>query len=144
MRIGVTGGRNFNNREMVEKAFDKYVTTEDVIVEGEAWGADSLCREVAESRGITVDKHPADWNGPCGEECPPNHRRKNRGDVHHGGSEDYCPAAGPRRNREMLDSDIDFLLAFPGGTGTQNMIDICREAGVKGVRFFEVNQIQRI
>lgn len=136
MRIGVTGGRDFGNRELVEYAFDKYVTVNDIIIEGEARGADSLCREVADSRGIEIEKHPADWNGPCGPECPPNHRRKNKGDVRHGGSDDYCPAAGPRRNRAMLDSGLDFLLVFPGGIGTQNMISICQEAGVKGVRFF--------
>jgi hypothetical protein len=135
MRIGVTGGRDFNDRAMVERSFDKYVTTDDIIIEGEALGADSLCRDVAQERGVTVEKHPANWGGPCAPECPPNHRRKNKIDSHHGGSNDYCPAAGPRRNREMLESGLDLLLAFPGGTGTQNMIDICKAAGVKGVRF---------
>ena len=135
MRIGVTGGRDFKDRAMVERAFDKYVTQDDIIIEGEALGADSLCRDVAYERGIQVESYPADWSGPCGPECPPNHRRQNKSDAHHGESNDYCPAAGPRRNRRMLESGLDFLLAFPGGTGTQNMIDICKSAGVNGVRF---------
>lgn len=49
----------------------------EVVIEGEAPGADSLGREWAESHGIEVLKFPADW-------------------TRHG------RAAGPIRNRQML------------------------------------------
>lgn len=39
--------------------------------------------------------------------------------------------AGPMRNRQMLDEKPDLVVAFAGGSGTRNMIDIARRAGVK-------------
>jgi len=43
----------------------------------------------------------------------------------------YGNAAGPIRNKEMIDSKIDVLVAFPGGNGTKNMIDQCKKHNIK-------------
>jgi hypothetical protein len=39
-------------------------------------------------------------------------------------------AAGPIRNRRMLDWLPDMVIAFPGGAGTANMVKQATEAGV--------------
>jgi hypothetical protein len=79
----------------------------DVLIEGEAPGADTLAREWATEQGIPVERYPADWN-------------------RHG------KAAGPIRNRRMLvEGKPDLVVAFPGGRGTANMISQAEAAGVK-------------
>jgi len=41
-------------------------------------------------------------------------------------------AAGPIRNKQMLDKGKpDLVVAFPGGSGTSNMVKQAREAGVE-------------
>ena len=40
--------------------------------------------------------------------------------------------AGPIRNQRMLDEGKpDLVVAFPGGKGTNGMIDLARNAGVR-------------
>lgn len=68
------------------------------IIHGAARGADTLAGEWAESRGLKLKEFPANWTR-------------------------YDKSAGSLRNKEMLDkNDVQYLIAFPGGTGTQNMI----------------------
>ena len=41
-------------------------------------------------------------------------------------------AAGPIRNRKMLqDGKPDLVLAFPGGRGTANMVELATDAGIR-------------
>ena len=61
-RILVTGERHYSDRDTVAHAFDLYVHSEDTIVHGDAPGADTLCREEAEKRGIITETHPANWD----------------------------------------------------------------------------------
>lgn len=75
------------------------------IVHGAAKGADSLAGEIAHDLGYRVVAHPADW-------------------ATHG------KAAGPIRNKAMLDTGVDLVVAFPGGRGTAHMVSIARKAGV--------------
>jgi hypothetical protein len=42
----------------------------------------------------------------------------------------YGKSAGPIRNQKMLDTGIDYVIAFPGGRGTEHMKKIARKAGV--------------
>lgn len=80
------------------------------IVEGGASGADRLAREWARERGNPVRTFPADW-------------------AAHG------RAAGPIRNEQMLrEANPDFVVAFPGGRGTENMVALAKAAGVQLVR----------
>ena len=72
-------------------------------------GADMLIGLWAKDAGLPVREYPADWK---------QHRR----------------AAGPIRNLEMFNAEKpDLVVAFKGGNGTKNMIDIARRAGVEVV-----------
>lgn len=98
-RVCVTGGRDFDDAALVRKAFEEIgLRGGDTLVHGCCKGADLLCDRIARNEyGARSEAHPADW-------------------YRHG------KAAGPIRNREMLGSGIDVLLAFPGGRGTENCV----------------------
>lgn len=109
-RVLVTGGRDYADYAAVEAALaefdlDHYIEL-PVLVHGAARGADSLAAQAAEFLGMPIEAHPANW-------------RK------------YGKAAGAIRNQEMLDTGVDIVLAFPGGTGTADMIRRARKAGVE-------------
>lgn len=98
MRIVVAGGRDFNNTDLVEYAFKQIgIGPNDTVVHGACRGADLLCATIAKLYGAKTEAHPADWKR-------------------------YGKSAGPVRNREMLQSGVDMLIAFPGGRGTFNAV----------------------
>ena len=113
VRVAVTGGRDYTDKETVCYALSSTLNRirslglEMYLVVGDASGADALAREWAQNN--VIDHVPggfkADWNK-------------------------YGAAAGPIRNKEMLNSGINLLIAFPGGRGTANMTEICRKANV--------------
>lgn len=83
---------------------------------------------------IVLHRFPADWEGPCDPSfCKPGHRR-NRG---MNGGQSYCPAAGPRRNRRMLDEfEPTRLVAFidrplDESRGTRDMVEIAEARGIE-------------
>jgi predicted Rossmann-fold nucleotide-binding protein len=107
MTILVCGGRDYTDYAEVCKVLDqlhqKGITS---IVHGAAPGADSLAGRWAWDRKVICSPYPADW------------KRHGR-------------AAGPIRNRQMLEeSKPDFVVAFPGGLGTANMVSISKAAGI--------------
>ena len=107
MKAIVCGGRDFNDHEYLWSVMNQAknwwnLTT---IIHGGAKGADTHAGDWAKYRGLTVIKVPALWNL-------------------HGKS------AGIIRNKEMLGLQPDVVIAFKGGTGTENMITINRKAGV--------------
>ena len=110
MRVLVTGGRDFSDRELLFEALDGLHSTHGftVLIHGDANGADRLSGEWATSRGIKVEVHPADWK---------KHGR----------------AAGPIRNQKMLEQKPDLVVAFPGGNGTADMVRRAKEAGIEVV-----------
>lgn len=120
----MTGGRDYQDYDTVVRVLSGYFITE--LCHGGATGADSLADKYARKvLRITPVSYPAYWSGPCSAKCPPGHRK-----VGAGG--EYCPLAGHRRNQLMLDEfKPDLVLAFPGGTGTQ---DMCKRAAAAGVR----------
>lgn len=107
LRLLVCGGRDYNDRDKVFEVLDLIhrVRTIAEIISGAARGADSLAAEWARSRGVKLTEKPADWK---------KHGRR----------------AGPLRNLEMLDENPDGVVAFPGGKGTQHMIEISKKKGV--------------
>jgi hypothetical protein len=111
IRVCVTGGRDYTNKDVVYRALDNSrasafdIGTDIILVVGCATGADWLASEWAKERGVEFQIYEADWKK-------------------------YRNAAGPIRNKQMLDSGIDKLCAFPGGRGTKNMTNICRKAGI--------------
>lgn len=85
--------------------------------------------------GVELQCRPAKWD-LCAADCSSTHRRvKKRGDIFHPGEKDtYCPAAGPRRNGEMIAEDPrpNRVLAFPTGQsyGTYNCMTQAKHAGI--------------
>lgn len=123
-RIGVTGGRDYNDQVVVATAIASNALAGDIIVHGAARGADTLAHTAAPLFDCRPEPHRAQWEAPCRDACAPNHRRERNGRT-------CCPAAGNYRNQEMVDSGLDLLLAFPGGDGTADMVKRARRAGVE-------------
>jgi hypothetical protein len=101
-KVGITGGRHYWDRSRVHGALDimHEIHLDDMfLVVGCASGADELGRDWASSN--LKDDHwkefKADWDM-------------------------YGKAAGCIRNGVMVDQEIDFLLVFPGGRGTADML----------------------
>jgi hypothetical protein len=109
VRLIVCGGRDFKDADWLLKVLNVWESIFGrenlVIIQGGARGADAYAKAWAESREIACETYPADWDK-------------------HG------KAAGPIRNQEMLDQHPDFVLAFPGGNGTADMVARARRAGV--------------
>ncbi|MDE1822352.1 MAG: DUF2493 domain-containing protein [Euryarchaeota archaeon] len=112
MRLLVCGSRDWADGEIIltELAALQGV---DVVIEGEAPGADTFARKAAEQMGIPVLPFPADWG---------SHGR----------------AAGPIRNQQMLDEGKpDLVLAFTDGLntsrGTADMVARARKAGIETI-----------
>jgi hypothetical protein len=115
MLVLICGDRNWKDKDAIEREFISHGLdpSRDVIMEGEAKGADTLAREVAEERGWPPEriwKFPAKWD------------RFNR-------------AAGVFRNQDMLNQGPDLVLAFHPNInlskGTRHMVKIARLKGVK-------------
>ena len=136
MRVLVCGGRTFGafldgkhhmvtrkEQAFIEQALDEIcgetTPTQPLVFEsrfhdvvthvivGGAKGADTIAERWAREKSIPVTVYPANWD-----------RDKK--------------AAGPIRNKLMLtDGKPDLVVAFPGGSGTGNMIAQAVKAGVK-------------
>ncbi|MDQ0376622.1 SLOG family protein [Amycolatopsis thermophila] len=122
MRILVTGSRNWVDKGIIREALAEVWHPNNVLVHGRCdSGADALADACWTHWGGKVERHRADWFGPCDpdpEVCQPGHRRPSRRNP----AETYCPAAGPRRNRHMVNLGADLCIAFilarsPGSIG---------------------------
>lgn len=123
MRVLVTGGRDFRNREWLYAGLnllDEISGGITELIEGGASGADCLAANWAIWKGYETDlKHtrvPAEWERysaslKAGQKNP----------------------AGAIRNVEMAKMMPDVVLACPGGSGTQHMIDVARAHGIRVV-----------
>lgn len=110
MRVAITGGRD---REPTKEEMSQFwlfwmelhaeaVSTgqgEPVLVHGDCRGTDRYVAEHVAGEGFKVEAFPVDHeiDGPW-------------------------PAAGPRRNRRMLESGTDALIQFLGGRGTADCV----------------------
>lgn len=122
MRVLVCGGRNYGRTDLqgltpvdclaqVCKAIFLVFTLDTIgitkVIEGGALGADRAARVWAINRVVPFVTIKADWKR-------------------------YGPAAGPIRNAQMLDEGRpDLVVAFPGGSGTKNMIKQARTSGIE-------------
>lgn len=96
----VCGGREYANRDMLFSILNVAHAANPIkmLIHGGASGADDLAGQWARHVGIPWKAYPAAW--------------KSEG-----------KAAGPKRNQKMLDEGKpDMVIAFPGGTGTADMI----------------------
>jgi hypothetical protein len=108
----VCGGREFGHVETERRAIQEAlrVATEMFgitwIAQGGARGVDAVAKRWAKAVDMPCEEHRADW-GRLGK------------------------AAGPTRNARMLrESGASLVLAFPGGTGTKDMVERAKRAGV--------------
>lgn len=113
MIVLVCGGRNFYNKSLLYSALKAAPFEITKIVNGGANGADKLSTIWAKEKGIPYVEYPAEWNK-------------------------YGRRAGPIRNAEMLElENIDYVIAFPGGKGTEDMI---KRAEAKGIKVLKVTK----
>lgn len=140
-RILVTGSRALTDAALVEDALAyakaRFSPRPIVVVHGGADGADELAHVLASTFGMTMERWPADWTGPCRDTCRPGHRRKRRDGT------EFCPAAGNYRNQAMVDAGAELALAFPVGksTGTRDAIRRAEKAGIP-VRVYEAGGVR--
>ena len=104
-----TGDPGWTNREAIRRELIELPPL-TIIIEGEAEGADLLARDVAEELRFPVEPYPAEWKR-------------------------YGRAAGPIRNRQMLDEgQPDLVLAFhaniAASTGTADMLGQAKKRGI--------------
>ncbi len=104
MKIIVAGGRNFNNYKIIDNILSKYINPEvDVIVSGDARGADLLGADWGAKHGVPIQHFPAYWDT-------------------------YGKNAGFIRNAEMGDFADAAICIWDGQSkGTKHMIEtMCR------------------
>ncbi len=109
-KVVICGCRNYNDYAALRAFADACLVhvreQEDIcIVSGTCAGVDRLGERYAAERGYAVERHPADWVN-------------------------YGRAAGPRRNREMVDcSDCVIALWDGHSPGTKSLLEYARRCG---------------
>ena len=103
MRLLITGGRDFADREMMWRVLDNLHQQHGftLLIHGDALGADRMSGEWATERGVEILVCPADWK---------THGR----------------AAGSIRNRYMLTKSPETVVAFPAGGGRPTLWALLR------------------
>lgn len=90
---------------------DNWLPADIQIVTGGASGADKAAVDWAIVNWGTFREYPANWS-------------------------QYGRAAGPIRNKEMLEKEKpDLVIAFPGGPGTRDMVRRAKEAGIEVIEY---------
>ena len=105
MRVLVCGGRHYSDVYRVHHTMQQ-LPHDCIVVTGGARGADTLAENSALSLGLLTEVHYANWDR-------------------------YGRSAGVRRNKEMLDTGIDYVIAFDGGSGTADTVRRAEKRGIK-------------
>lgn len=127
MKILVTGGRNYGNREHVFAVLDRIHAKKPItfVIHGACgWDRDKHNGEDA-MRG--ADRWADEWARERGRSF---HRVAARWHL-------LGPKAGPLRNGEMLAMEPEFVIAFPGNIGTADCIAQARAKGIRVVSYPE-------
>lgn len=108
MIVLVCGGREFSQKARLFGTLDSVHRKHGItlLIHGDARGADRLGEEWAKRREVPYLGVPAYWTK-------------------------LKKAAGPERNGRMLTYRPEVVIAFPGGTGTADMIEQANQAGVR-------------
>jgi hypothetical protein len=113
IRAIICGGRNFNDWKYFCNCLDDIHKYDPFIeiAQGGANGADTFANMWANRNKIPVKIYKPDWDK-------------------------FKKAAGMIRNRQMFDNFLpDMVIAFPGNTGTQGMINYALSKNCQVVRF---------
>lgn len=99
MKVLICGSRDITDKDYVYMNLNKlYMNYNiDLIITGGASGVDTLAVQWADEHDIPSKIFPANWSL-------------------HGKS------AGSIRNQQMIDLEPDLVVAFPGGKGTEDMV----------------------
>lgn len=105
-----SGDPGWTDPGMIRAAVGTFLLPGDVVIEGEAQGADQMGREAAEAYGLRVLAYPAKWSR-------------------------WGSAAGPIRNKQMLDEGQPtevwaFHDDLSKSTGTRDMVRRAKKAGL--------------
>jgi len=104
VRVLVCGGRGYRDSKTAWSVLGSMDV--ELVIHGGASGADAIAGEWARFAGVPCLVFPASWLF-------------------------YGKRAGPVRNAWMLKyGRPDLVLAFPGGPGTENMIQQAKAAGI--------------
>lgn len=106
MKVIICGGRDFTDKALFERSLARFAETKGPItfvVHGDYRGADTLARKWASDNHVPQKPFPPD---------------------------DNWPSAGPRRNQQMADFGADYCIAFPGGSGTNDMVTKALKADI--------------
>jgi len=108
LKVLVCGSRDWEDYDTVLERL-KSLPTGIAIIEGAAKGADTMAKTAAQELGLSVIEVPADWKR-------------------------YGRAAGPIRNKEMLDLEPALVIAFhkdiTASKGTANCVEEARKRDI--------------
>lgn len=109
-KVLICGDRAWNNYWAIYDVMYR-LDRSSIIIHGAAKGADTMAGVIAKNLGFKkIVAVPADW-------------------------EKYGRAAGPIRNKKMLDMEPDLVLAFhndiQNSKGTLNMVTIAKKKGIE-------------
>lgn len=152
-KILLTSSRHWTDIKRISSTFEEI---EYRVVNSNAWltdfnglelmhgdcpsGGDRPAGKIATDMGWKVKPIPADWDH-CGPMCPKpiGHRKvKKLNDIDHPGLlEDFCPKAGPRRNKLMVSYGHDLCIAcfLSVSFGTTNCVKFAEQAGIRVVKY---------
>ena len=109
-RIIVCGGRKFEDSTLVHRTLDHYRPRMQALACGGARGVDTFAWDWGWKNNFHCERFMANWK-------------------------EHGRAAGPIRNQFMLEKfKPTLVLAFPGGSGTGDMVQRADRAGVPVVR----------
>lgn len=127
LAIIVCGGRDYHDEQAVRLTLDTIRNNRHLVrvIEGDARGADRLAGQWAKRHRESIGHKafPANWD------------------------RDGRKRAGPIRNSRMRDDLLQMreqtgcrigVVAFPGGTGTANMVDQADDAGIKVLKATDI------
>jgi hypothetical protein len=111
--ILVTGARDWNDAALVANTLRPYAEPNTVLIHGDCIGLDRIAASVGGQLGFQIEPHPANWKK-------------------------YGRAAGPVRNKEMIDRllryKIRYMFAFHDciekSKGTKNCVHQAKRMGV--------------
>lgn len=115
LRLIACGGRGYDDRTAVFDSLDYIHARRHIalLIEGGATGADRLAREWAIDRGVAYQTFEAAWKDLSVPGVA----------VRRGRYGPYNAAAGHQRNGRMLtEGQATAVVAFPGGSGTADMV----------------------
>lgn len=109
-RVLVCGDRRFIDWPTMVAVLQRHVTCDDVLIQGECIGADRMAAQIGRTQiGCEVEGFPANWDK-------------------------YGKAAGPIRNRQILDTKPDLVIAFhynyKQSRGTKDCVEQAMRRGI--------------